>query len=108
MVLISALAIVVVFSMLAYVPGIASSTGKIAIVKSSALEIIDRYDGFYFIADIEGPVTYTDPDEMTIVIGGDAIPPSMETELKNLETELVAKKLYSDVADIEIIVQHLG
>jgi len=108
MVLISALALVVVFSMLAYVPGIANSTGKIALLKSHSLEIISRYDGFYFVADIEEPVTYADPDEITIVIGGDPIPGPMKAELVNLNSELVDKKIYLNPADVTIIVEHLG
>jgi len=108
MVLISALALVVVFSMLAYVPGLTASTGKIAVVKSGALEIISRYDGFYFIADIEGPITHTHPDEITIVIGGDPLDPVMEGELEDLDLKLEEKKLYTNASDVTILVEHLG
>lgn len=105
MVIITTLVIIVILGALRLVPSISVSTGKIAVLKSEALKVLSEQKKFYYIADIEEPVIYTDPDEITIVIGGSSVDATLEQQLRNLDQKLVDAKFYSDASDITIIVQ---
>jgi len=107
MIIVATIAMVIVVTSMALVPGIVSSTGKIAVLKSGLLLRFSEQKEFSYILDIKEPKTGISPEEITVLYGGKELAPPTESQWEaELAQELVDKKFYGNASQVKINLVH--
>jgi|GEM_PF-1537468 len=107
MIIVTTIVMAIVVTSMALVPGIVSSTGKIAVLKNELLLRFSEQKEFSYILDIKEPKIGISPQEITVLYGGKELAPATESQWESeLAQELVDKKFYSDASQVKINLAH--